>query len=170
MKKVLKYGVPLLIGIALGVLGACGVYELTVSQGTMDWQAYIEEQVIPILTMAGGTIGLVLVTAIPIVSRVKLAVASFNQATSDVNETANTGKTVAKSVDEYGTKFTELSSSFNTYRSTTEAELKAVRQENADLRKMLEIGFCNDPELVKNGYARQILEVGKKGTGTDEQI
>ena len=45
---------------------------------------------------------------------------------------------------------------------------KEIKQSEINVEAMLKIGFGNIGELVKNGYARQIMEVGSEAVMTNE--
>lgn len=151
MKKI-KVILTLIIGIALGALSAAGVYFATV--GEIAWQEYIETKLMPNAVIVISAIGSLMVAALPIIGRVQNGLDKFNKATSDISDTAESGKLTSETLAGYKEMFdsfkNEITDAVLLMQSTVENTEKIVR-----------LGFCNTDELVKKGYATEIQKVGK---------
>ena len=109
MKKS-KIVVLFILGFVLGALAAVGVYFLTV--GEVAWQEYVETKLIPNVVLALSAISALCVAALPIISKIQVSVAKFNQATSDVNATVENGKKTDEKLAEQDQKIEAFSERF----------------------------------------------------------
>ena len=139
----------LLLGLAIGVLLACGIYFLTV--GEVAWQEYIEQKLAPNAVIVFSSVGTILIAAIPIINKVLQAVDKFKQVTKDVNDTvANNGKNEARIAN-------------------LEKRLGTIETVSKNTEKIVRLGFCNTNELVTKGYAAEIEKVGKSNDESNRQ-
>lgn len=137
----LKFFIGLFVGIIIGALIACLVYFLTV--GDVAWKEYIENEIVPNALVVLTSIGLIVSAAMPIIKRINASLGKFDKATKDVNDTVeNNGKNEAK--------IAEL-----------EGRLERIEKGVERTEEIVRLGFCNNDELVKKGYAKQIAKVGQ---------
>jgi len=161
MKK-FKIFLALLIGIIVGVLGACGVYFATV--GDVAWEIYIKEMIVPNVVLALTTIIALWVAASPIIKKVLSALGLFNQATNDINKTVENGNESKNSV---ATMSQEIKEGFTQICNDIKAEFKEhketihrIDEATSNTEEITRIGFGNMDELVNKGYAAEIAKVG----------
>lgn len=165
MKKT-KVFILFVLGVTLGALLAVGVYFLTV--GEIAWQEYVETKLIPNVTLALSAISALCVAALPIVSKVQIAVSKFEKATGDVNATVEKDKSVVQTIEEYKTELNNLITELKTLKGDVEASIAPVKKKVENIEKVVHIGFCNNEELVKKGYAHEIEKVGEEDESTEE--
>lgn len=165
MKKS-KVVILFILGIVIGALAAVGVYFLTV--GEVAWQEYIETKLIPNITLALSAISALCVAALPIIAKVETAVSKFKQATDDVNATVDNDKTVVQTIGEYSTKLDVLVTELKTLKTDVESIIAPVAKKVENIEKVVHIGFCNNEELVKKGYAHEIEKVGVEDESSEE--
>ncbi len=157
MKKT-RVVLTLVIGIVIGIMASIGVYFLT--EGDVAWQEYIEIKVIPNVVLALSTISALCVATMPLLSKIKLTLTSFDKATQDVNGSAESGKNASKTVLECKDEIKQMMNEFEVAKSQMQEAMIPIKQGVQNLEEIVRIGFCNTSELVKNGYARQISKVG----------
>lgn len=148
----------LVIGIVIGIMASIGVYFLT--EGDVAWQEYVEVKVIPNVVLALSTISALCVAVMPLLSKIKLTLTSFDKATQDVNGSAENGKNATKTVLECKDEIKQMMKDFEVAKSQMQEAMIPIQQGVQNLEEIVRIGFCNTSELVKNGYARQISKVG----------
>jgi methyl-accepting chemotaxis protein len=164
MKKP-KILLTLIIGIIIGIMASIGVYFLT--EGDVAWQEYIEVKVIPNVVLALSTISALCVAVMPLLTKIKLTLTSFDKATQDVNGTAQSGKNATKTVLECKDEIKQLMAEIKETKDEMKQMAVPIQQGIDHLEKITRIGFCNTSELVKNGYAREIAKVGHENENTE---
>lgn len=157
MKKT-RVVLTLVIGIVIGIMASIGVYFLT--EGDVAWQEYIEVKVIPNVVLALSTISALCVATMPLLTKIKLTLTSFDKATQDVNGSAESGKNATKTVLECKDEIKQMMNELEIAKSQMQGAMIPIQQGVQNLEEIVRIGFCNTSELVKNGYARQISKVG----------
>ena len=157
MKKT-RVVLTLVIGIVIGIMASIGVYFLT--EGDVAWQEYIEVKVIPNVVLALSTISALCVATMPLLTKIKLTLTSFDKATQDVNGSAESGKNATKTVLECKDEIKQMMNELEIAKSQMQEAMIPIQQGVQNLEEIVRIGFCNTSELVKNGYARQISKVG----------
>lgn len=166
--KISKLLAILLIGIVIGVLACVGVYFLT--QNDIAWQEYLDTKVIPNVVLALSTISALCVAAMPIITKIKTTLTSFDKATQDVNGTAESGKNTVENVLKCKDDIQIMMNEF--IATKTEMQEALIQMQNGinNIETISRIGFGNTSELVKNGYARQIAEVGQDDNTQETEI
>lgn len=158
----LKIILALLIGLIVGVLGACGVYFATVGQ--VAWEIYIKEMIVPNVVLALTTIIALWVAASPIIKKVLSALGLFNQATTDINKTVEKGKESKDNIESMTQNIKEgfdkicndIKTEFKEHKETVQRIDKAT----TNTEEITRIGFGNMDELVNKGFAAEIAKVG----------
>lgn len=139
-QKAILFIAGAVLGVVIGAAICCGVYFATV--GDIAWSDFIEAKLVPALAAVAGSVLSVFVAAKPIVSLVTKAATKFSDATDKVNETVkNNDKNVEKI-------------------SGIEDRLQNIETTVSNIEKMNRIAFCNNKELVANGYAKKIAKIG----------
>ncbi len=164
--KAFKMIVWLMIGLVIGVLGAVGVYFLTV--GEVAWQEYFETKLIPNVVIVISAIGSLSVVALPIISKVQLALEKFNKATTDISLTVENGKKTDDTLTCYDNKIATFNERFNLLETKLDNTLIPLITNINRIDEVCKIGFCNMDELIQKGYATEINKVGNNN-GTKEK-
>lgn len=179
MKKA-KTAIFFVLGVALGALSAIGIYFLTV--GDVAWQEYVQNDLIPNAVLAMSTAGTLCIAALPIIAKVQNAVTGFNQATKDVNDTVQNDKALTQTVGEYRNELNtalaeirelkndmkksstdlkrEMNVTIETFKGDVQKTIGTVEKTADNIEKVCRLGFCNNEELVRKGYAHEIEKVG----------
>lgn len=139
-QKTLLFFAGSLLGVIIGAAICCGIYFATV--GDIAWEDFLENKMVPALAAVAGSVLSVCVAAKPIVGLVATAATKFSDATDKVNKTVeNNDKNVEKI-------------------SGIEDRLQNIETTVSNIEKMNRIAFCNNKELVVNGYAKKIAKIG----------
>ena len=163
MKGKTKFILGLFLGIVLGALIAIGVYFLTV--GEVAWKEYVENELVPNIVVALSSMSLILITALPVVSKAMNAIKSFNAVTKDVNDTAKNGSDNAEKIEnftkEVGENLQGIADNFVNDVKALDERISRIEQSSQNTETITRIGFGNMEELVQKGYAAEIEKVGK---------
>ena len=161
MKKLLIF----ILGAALGVLGAVGVYLYT--QGDVEWSIYLKEQLMPNAVLALSAVSALCVAAMPIINSVNKTLTKFDGATSDVKNTVASDKRIIAEIKGYREELNALTSEVHTaieevraVRGEIAAQIKPVTTSANNVEEIVHIGFEHNEEMVKSGYAAAIAKVG----------
>ena len=128
--------------------------EPMISNTPMDWQTYIEEELLPLITMVLTVIAGIYVAISPILAKIKKASEKFKSATEDVNTATGTVKSNEK-------KIGELEAVLSRKIEQMEQESAANRKTMLEIEQMLRLGLGNMNELVMKGCARSIIQIGQ---------
>ena len=176
MKKGKAFAI-FLIGLVLGVLGAAGVYFLTVGQ--VAWEIYLEEELIPSAVTVISAVGALAVVAIPIINRVSLELNKFGAATNDIRQTVELGKKtdgaleaqdklIADAIAAQDEKIAAFGKDFEDLKRLINERTVPLVSSIENTEKIVRLGFCNLNEVVEKGYAVEIQRVGKE-VGKNEE-
>ncbi|MBR2070394.1 MAG: hypothetical protein IJ981_03105 [Clostridia bacterium] len=66
-----------------------------------------------------------------------------------------------KAKENYETAIAELTKKYDESLEKMDAKFDEMKKENAQLKEMLLVAFCNDAKLVANGHAKKIVEIAK---------
>ena len=147
-------------GFIFGIVVSFGVYYLTAAD--VAWEEFLNNTLIPTAFIVLTSIGTISVAATPIINRVIKTLEKFNQATKDVNETAENGSLANKDIKAYGDQLEKF-----TYEISD--IVKPLADDVANIKTMCKIGFCNSDELVEKGYAVDIAKLAKEGSENEER-
>ena len=164
--KVFKCILLFVAGLLLGVLGAAGVYYLTV--GEVAWQAYIEEKLIPNATTILTALCALYVAVLPILARVKHASAAFESATDGVNATAKKDADLVDHARRLQEENEALQKAMCAMRENFREEHEAFMEEFTSIKEALRVGLGNNRELVEKGFAVRIVDVLKSKNKKEE--
>lgn len=161
-----KTGLILCIALALGVVCGVGAYfgvAYIEGGGTVDGALdYIEFTVIPALVNAGTFVVAAYIAAYPLISKIKSVVSDFVSAKKDIGAVSESGSQMVALVSELKDELRTVTAE----NGDLKAELSAVRKDFEGIKKAIAIGFGNTAELVRNGYAKQIIDAME---GKDEE-
>lgn len=154
-----------LLSVACGVGSYFGIAYIQAggtAEGVLD---YIEFTVLPALVNAGTFVVAAYIAAYPLISKIKSVVSDFISAKKDIGTVSESGTQMLSLVkelrDELKTVITE--------NSDLKAELSSVRKDFEGIKKAITIGFGNTAELVRNGYAKQVIEAIEGGEDNEEK-
>lgn len=119
------------------------------------WQQYIEEELLPIITMALTVIAGIYVAISPILAKIRKASEKFKSATEDVNAATGTVKSNEKKIE-------QLEAALSERIECMERESAANRKTLTEIQQMLRLGLGNMNELVIKGCARSIMQIGQE--------
>ena len=154
------------LSLAAAVLILCGGAWLGYSVGAdtapdeerPEWQRVLEEEIYPLATSSAVSAIAYYVITLSGAKRVKdaalraeLSAAGFDGAASEL---AQARSALVKSAEENRQLRDEV--------TAMRAEQERLRQMIADGIHMIGLGFSHEAELVKNGTAREIMEVGER--------
>ena len=118
------------------------------------WIEYIKNDLLPVVVAVLTALAAVYVAVAPILAKIKRASEKFKDATADVNTATDT-------VRSNETRIRELESKLSEKIESMEQESAANHEDLKDIKEMLRLGLGNTSELVKSGYARRILKIGR---------
>ena len=155
-----------LLGIALGVLGAIGFYYLSI--GATDWQVYVEEKLIPNVVFIVSSIASIGVMALPVISKVQASAARFDKATEDVNTTYKNDTEMLDYLTQYKQELNGMMDEFKALRSEIKEYIEPVRKASENTEQIVRMGFGNTEALVRDGIAAAIAKVGEENEQSEE--
>jgi hypothetical protein len=171
--------------------------EATVEEAeAFDWDEWFKEKAMPVLVSAGAGLVAVCSFLYPVLHSVnggiklfKKTKGEFETVTQAVIETqtditefkqtaVNRIEVIASTLKgEIAALTTENKSEMENIKKRNTVVLEAYGAKLAELVAVVEnlvkiakIGFCNDKELVRNGYANEIMKVGTEGENGSAEI
>ena len=141
----------MLFGVFLGIGLSISVYFLAAKD--IDWQKYLEEKLIPALSAGISALVIIWLGVAPTLKKIVSAIALFNKATDNVNDTVQNGKEAKASIEDFKK---EVNNEILEQKRMIEQTGKGV----SNIEKIVRIGFGNTEELVTKGYASEIAKVG----------
>lgn len=166
-----KYIISLLIALIIGVLlvpiGGVAFADEPINDDVLEessWAEEFEQNWLPKIENAavvfvGAVLGL-LSLSYPILKLVRL----IKDTVEKLKEAKGDTEKQAEIIIEQESKFREINEELKLTKERLETaiESNAVLQKNyAEIKEMLKLGFGNMKELVINGYAKQIAEIGE---------
>ncbi len=164
-----KTAVVILLVILLAVVCGVGSYfgiayiqAGGTAEGVLD---YIEFTVIPALFNAGTFVVAAYIAAYPLISKIKSVVSDFISAKKDIGAVSESGTQMVVLVTELRDELKSVLAE----NAELQKEILSVRKDFEGIKKAITIGFGNTAELVRNGYARQVIEAIEGGGGDEAQ-
>lgn len=166
-------GLTFILCESVGVVNDKKIYATTASVETsetvvvdenveeeFDWSVWFNEEALPVLIAVGAAIITLCGTLYPILKTVTSGVKLFK--TSKQNfDTATNGVVASQR------QISEMKNNTEEQIKDLKEQLNNMSVEIKQIKSMLKIAFCNNGELVKNGYANEIMKVGE-GNGSQE--
>ena len=156
----------LALGFVLGAMAVIGIYFLTF--GEVVWQEYVETKLIPNAVLALSSISALCVALLPIINKIQISLAKFNQATKDVNDAAKNGEKIDSAVIAQDKKISSFEERFDIIEGIFREEIASLKVAAENTERILRIGFCNTDELVRKGFAAEIGKVGAENVQNEE--
>ena len=152
-----------LIAVLIAVIGGAGAYfgiAYIQNGGTVEGALdYIEVTVIPALVNAGVFVSMAYIASKPIINNVVKIVNAFKEAKDDVNAVSTNSTATNEKVDKLATRIDEREALLLEDNKRMREELEKTRREFTSVKAAIKIAFTNTAELVRNGYAKQIVKV-----------
>jgi len=180
--KIIKKIIIALILLVIGAMAGLSVYLF--DEGDAALITYVEETLIPNAVLALTSVFGLAIASYPILEKITKRLADFSRATDKLERTSKNGEDLLKEneafkeavteelkslkdaltdkLSEYTKELTSAHNDFSTLKEELIKEEKAIEAGEDQIKKMLLIGLCNNSELVKKGYAREIAKVVKK--------
>ncbi len=120
-----------------------------------DWAVWFNEEALPVLIAVGAAIITLCGTLYPILKTVTSGVKLFKTSKQNFDTATNGVVASQKQISEMKNNTEEQIESLKEQLNNMGVEIKQIKS-------MLKIAFCNNEELVKNGYANEIMKVGEE--------
>ena len=163
--------------IAAGTGGAGETGET--AGATQDLGAYVRESIMPGVSMVAAGLLTLYLTLAPLLGRVRTALGRTDTTMTDLRaaadawrgageETRATRESAARLALVVEDRVAALITCLREENARADGRITALEAELLRLSRMVQIGFCNLPDLVKNGYAAAIARlVPAAGAGKD---
>lgn len=170
----MKKRTVLFIFIAFILGGACGGGGLVIADhymsggSTESLIAYVKSEIVPQAVQMLGYIMALYIGTKPIINKVVTGADGFIKSSAIVSEVKNVGD---KTSAEVSALVSESREAIKVYRAAAESamcEVAAMRADFKSIKDALRVGFANNGELVRNGYARRICEILEENDGEKE--
>lgn len=125
-----------------------------------DWSIWFKEEVLPILIAVGSAVSVICAILLAALKTIRSGIELFKKSKQNFDTATNGVVTSQKQISEM--------KSYNEEQAKTMLErLDSIEIKIGQIMTILKIAFCNNGELVKNGYANEIMKVGEEN-GTQE--
>ena len=116
------------------------------------WQIYIEEKLLPTLMQVASFALSAYLLLSPIIKKIVRSCSMFDGAAGDVNQVSTSAKESAAELEKLRSEVIAMTE-----------KVSGLEESNHELLKMgvrmMALAFSHEPELVKNGTAREIMKV-----------
>ena len=126
----------------------------------LEWEAYIKEELLPIIVLVLTTIATIYIAISPILLKIKKASERFKNATVDVHAATGTVKNNEEKIGRLEKRLTERIEHMEQAIERDREENAANHKDLLETKKMLRLAFSNMDELVVKGCAHSIMELG----------
>lgn len=131
----------------------------TATEEKFDWGVWFKDKAMPVLIAAGAGIVAVCGILAPILNTISGGVKLFKNSKTDMDAMVSTVKTsqgqVATICKETKQTSNKIEENFKLYESL----MSAISGDVKTLMQVVKILVCNNSELVKNGYANEIMKL-----------
>lgn len=150
----------IVIAIVLGASAGLGVYMVLVDgMAPAEVAEYVKAEVIP---TAFDTVVILLTVYIgvnPSIKTILNAASQFVSAKKNVDSVSESSAQTSGKVDTLIIELKATNAALLADNEAARAQVEEMRKEFKSIKEALRIAFCNNSELVRNGYARRISEV-----------
>ena len=150
----------IVIAIVLGASAGLGVYMVLVDgMAPAEVAEYVKTEVIP---TAFDTVVILLTVHIGVNPSIKTtlnAASLFVSAKKSVDSVSESSAQTSGKVDTLITELKATNAALLADNAALRTELEEMRKEFSAIKEAMMIAFCNNSELVRNGYAKRISEV-----------
>ena len=114
-----------------------------------DWAVWFKEKALPVLVAVGSGIMTICAVLVPVLKSVKGGINLFKNSKAEYDKTTTEVLSAQKEINKTVENVQDLK------KEVAELKIQVV-----NLVKIVKIAFTNNIELVKNGYANEILKIG----------
>lgn len=132
----------------------------TALSSASEWEAYVKEELLPVVVLVLTTVAAVYIAISPILARIKRASERFKSATDDVHTATGTVRTNEEKIGRLEKRLTERIEHMERAIERDREENAANHKDLLETKKMLRLAFSNMDELVVKGCAHSIMELG----------
>lgn len=145
------------------------------------FKTFIDEKIVPYVIVAVSAVSAIYVAIYPILAKMSKSSDDLKAAKGDLkkaNEDSDTAKEQSKSMldelradreaqrAEQAAFEQRVAAQLQSMSDTVSGALNAANVHTREIRDMVQIGFCNNKDLVERGYAKQIARIAQgKGVG-----
>lgn len=137
-------------------------------------EAWVMDRVVPYIILAASAVFSIYLAILPIIKKVKSASDNFEEATGGVTkaneDNDKTQKANALLLEQMKSERQTLALAQENFErsvlgklkefiETVQGELDDTRVQTREIRDMVQVGFCNNADLVKRGVAKQIARI-----------
>ncbi len=169
MKKALK-----IIAVVLVMAAVVGTAVLCVTSGyfsDIQWneltaeeiEAYLNEEVIPMAVVVITAIGTVMMSIIPVMNGVKKASEKFRSAEEGIKITSSESKRTNEETKQIFDQIKDQTQQMRDTCKRTDEKIERLEAMEKRIERMMIIGFCNNPDLVRGGFAKMIYNISDEG-------
>lgn len=123
-----------------------------------DAATFFDEKVLPYILQYGTVAVGVLSVVVPLLGKINKSRKTFDAASAAIEAVKDVSEQTDKRVKAKDKEIAAL-----------KGEIAVLRQESAAIKKMCEIAFCNNKELVTNGHAKEIMRLAEVGKGAENE-
>ena len=120
-----------------------------------DWSIWFNEEVLPILIAVGSAVSVICAILLVALKTIRSGIELFKKSKQNFDTATNGVVASQKQISEMKNNTEEQIESLKEQLNNMGVEIKQIKS-------MLKIAFCNNEELVKNGYANEIMKVGEE--------
>ncbi len=189
MKKILILLAAILLVAFL--IGAPIAYAEEIDTGepaeeeAFDWVAWFKDEAAPFVIAFGTGLIAFLIAFAPVFNGIKAAVKLFKNSKEEYDGVAEKVVNTQLSITDFkDTSLAEMKAIHTHYAQELEkireqnslvldaqkGEIRGIKKEITKLARIAKIGFCNSEELVKNGYANEIMKVEVEDEDTQTEM
>ena len=148
-----------------------------------EFEAFVNEKIVPYVIVAVSAVAAIYVAISPILAKIKASSDKFDTATGGLSEANAQGKAAkeqsasmlaelqaeraAQRVEQTAFE-NRVAAQMQSMIDTVQNALGVANVQTREIRDMVQIGFCNNKDLVERGYAKQIARIAQGKGMTDE--
>ena len=160
--------VVVLIALVLGASAGLGVYMMLVEgMGGAEIAEYVKGEVIPTAFDSVVILMAVYIGVNPSLKTILNAAAQFVSAKKNVDTVSESSTATSGKVDELISVLDATNAALLADNAALREQVTVMKNEFSSIKEAMRIAFCNNQELVRNGYAKLICEVMDNGKAED---
>lgn len=134
-----------------------------------EWRAFVEEKVVPWITLAVSSVVAVVAALLPLIKKIKGTSDIFEEAAEKLTDATKKSKEAREAADGARDKVLEEYESLKKDFEEVKNGYDGMKETLARIEAVVRIGFGNTDELIRKGYANQIAKVGKEDVEENEE-
>lgn len=146
-----------------------GWIEVILSYTPAEWKTFVEEKVVPWITLAVSSVVAVVAALLPLIKKIKGTSDIFEGAAEKLTDATKKSKEAREAADGARDKILEEYESLKKDFEAVKNGYDGMQKSLARIETVVRIGFGNTDELIRKGYANQIAKVGKEDVEENEE-